>query len=89
MRPDTARSRSPFLSPVELEMTGEQEEEEEEEEEEEMRDWGEREGDGRAYIWTPTEVLNFTMLQWLPGPEAVRLFFPFPTYSSKGSWETP
>jgi hypothetical protein len=22
------------------------------------------------YTWTPTEVLNWTMLQWLPGPEA-------------------
>jgi hypothetical protein len=70
-RPDTARSRSPFLSPVEL---GEQEEEEEEDE---RREGGE---EGRAYTWTPTEVLNFVMLQWLPGPEAVRLFLPFPTW---------
>lgn len=30
------------------------------------------EKDGRNYIWSPTEILNFTMLQWLPGPEAVR-----------------
>ena len=30
-----------------------------------------QEGDGKSYTWSPTEVLNFTMLQWLPGPEAV------------------
>jgi hypothetical protein len=64
LQPDTARSRSPFLSPVELEMTREQDEDEEVTES--------REGDGRSHTWTPTEVLNFTMLQWLPGPEAVR-----------------
>jgi hypothetical protein len=23
----------------------------------------------RAYTWSPTEVLNWTMLHWLPGPE--------------------
>jgi len=31
----------------------------------------EEESDGKRYTWSPTEVLNFTMLQWLPGPEAV------------------
>ncbi|KAI8933104.1 hypothetical protein NX059_009747 [Plenodomus lindquistii] len=26
--------------------------------------------DGKGYTWSPTEILNFVMLQWLPGPEA-------------------
>lgn len=74
--PVTSRSRSPFLSPVELEM------------EESRRGSGEdevprtasteysppfspRESElnARIYTWSPTEVLNWTMLQWLPGPE--------------------
>jgi hypothetical protein len=75
----SSRSRSPFLSPVELEM---QLGDEEQEEQDELRSTstarpgdttgpGKVEGDGRSYTWSPTEVLNFTMLQWLPGPEAV------------------
>ncbi|KAF2646735.1 alpha/beta-hydrolase [Massarina eburnea CBS 473.64] len=54
LSPVTSRSRSPFLSPVELEMQHP------------------RESEAKAtdYMWTPTEVLNFAMLQWLPGPEA-------------------
>jgi hypothetical protein len=78
----SSRSRSPFLSPVELEMQGG---DEEQEEQDELRSTsterpgdttspGRAEGDGRSYTWSPTEVLNFTMLQWLPGPEAVRYF---------------
>jgi hypothetical protein len=77
----SSRSRSPFLSPVELEM---QRGDEEHEEQEELRSTstarpgdttspGRVDGDGRSYTWSPTEVLNFTMLQWLPGPEAVRV----------------
>jgi hypothetical protein len=72
MRPGTARSRSPFMSPVEL---GIWDEHDEEEENEGMRNWVGR--DGKRYTWTSTELLNFTMLQWLPGPEAVRLSFSF------------
>lgn len=79
-RPLSGRPRSPFLSPVELEM---------EQSDEEQAEAGEvpsafmaqrqgdspgakQEGEGKSYTWSPTEVLNFTMLQWLPGPEAVR-----------------
>lgn len=76
-RPFSARSRSPFLSPVELEM---QQGDEEQEDQEDVpsntglpqdRPPGKDAGDGKCYTWSPTEVLNFTMLQWLPGPEAV------------------
>ncbi|KAF2113852.1 Alpha/Beta hydrolase protein [Lophiotrema nucula] len=57
--PVTSRSRSPFLSPVELE----------------MRDSHHArtspDPDIRSmYTWSPTEVLNWVMIQWLPGPEA-------------------
>ncbi|KAF2851918.1 alpha/beta-hydrolase [Plenodomus tracheiphilus IPT5] len=27
-------------------------------------------GEVKGYTWSPTEILNFVMLQWLPGPEA-------------------
>ncbi|KAF1935396.1 alpha/beta-hydrolase, partial [Clathrospora elynae] len=64
------RERSPFLSPVEPEMRGEQEENDETETERERGVERGDEGSGRSYTWNPTEVLNFTMLQWLPGPEA-------------------
>ncbi|EMD92251.1 hypothetical protein COCHEDRAFT_1203262 [Bipolaris maydis C5] len=76
-RPFSGRPRSPFLSPVELEM---------QQSDEEQVEVGqvpsglmpqspnytarEEESDGKRYTWSPTEVLNFTMLQWLPGPEA-------------------
>ena len=30
----------------------------------------ESEFNARAYTWSPTEVLNWVMIQWLPGPEA-------------------
>ncbi|KAI4937677.1 hypothetical protein J4E85_000112 [Alternaria conjuncta] len=77
-RPLSSRPRSPFLSPVELEM---QRGEEEQEEEEDVPSTSTAQpggatspdrvdGDGKSYTWSPTEVLNFTMLQWLPGPEA-------------------
>jgi hypothetical protein len=79
LRPLSSRPRSPFLSPVELEMQRGEEEQEEEEvyststsQPGDVTSSGEVEGDGRSYTWSPTEVLNFTMLQWLPGPEAVR-----------------
>lgn len=76
-RPLSGRPRSPFLSPVELEM--EQSDEEQGEvtstsavEPQDYSSAIKQEGDGKSYTWSPTEVLNFTMLQWLPGPEAVR-----------------
>ncbi|ORX93519.1 Alpha/Beta hydrolase protein [Clohesyomyces aquaticus] len=48
------RPQSPFLSPAEIEMS------------ESQHGYNAR----RHYTWTPTEVLDWTMLQWLPGPEA-------------------
>ncbi|KAH7396353.1 Alpha/Beta hydrolase protein [Pyrenochaeta sp. MPI-SDFR-AT-0127] len=76
--PLTSRSRSPFLSPVELEM---QDSHYDQEEQNQSQSRGtdraqhpfkpqQSDMDARNYIWSPTEVLNFTMLQWLPGPEA-------------------
>ena len=78
MSPVTSRSRSPFLSPVELELHDHNEQ---------LRSTTaaatssdhpqpppfsprDSEHNARIYTWTPTEVLNWTMLQWLPGPEA-------------------
>ncbi|KAH7135060.1 Alpha/Beta hydrolase protein [Dendryphion nanum] len=59
-----ARAQSPFLSPSELEM----------QEVQEIRharsSRHESEIKAQSYTWTPTELLNWTMLQWLPGPEA-------------------
>ncbi|KAF1834099.1 alpha/beta-hydrolase [Decorospora gaudefroyi] len=68
-RPLSQRSRSPFLSPVELGMQDEQEDGDDEIPVG-SRAINSHNGDGRCYMWSPTEVLNFTMLQWLPGPEA-------------------
>lgn len=66
----TSRSRSPFLSPVELEMR-DVERGGMEMIEEEMMDMGEEEGvkdkERSGYMWTPTEMLSWTMMQWLPG----------------------
>jgi hypothetical protein len=81
--PLSSRSRSPFLSPVELEMHRSDDEQEEHAEiplgatarPQDPLSLATGEGDGRSYTWSPTEVLNFTMLQWLPGPEAVRCFY--------------
>ena len=78
--PLTSRSRSPFLSPVELER---QDADHEPSEQDRIYSGStarpqypfsplQSEMDARNYTWSPTEVLNFTMLQWLPGPEAVR-----------------
>ncbi|KAF1847948.1 alpha/beta-hydrolase [Cucurbitaria berberidis CBS 394.84] len=73
--PLTSRSRSPFLSPVELEM---RDDEHEHPERDRIHSGSteypfsprQSEIDAHNYTWSPTEVLNFTMLQWLPGPEA-------------------
>lgn len=68
----TSRSRSPFLSPVELEMQNANNEQEEEDRTQQPPiSPRQSENDARNYTWSPTEILNFTMLQWLPGPEAV------------------
>jgi hypothetical protein len=58
-----SRSRSPFLSPVEMEMQegvghGESASE---------RNVMEMEEEGRNHVWSQTEVLNWVMMQWLPG----------------------
>jgi hypothetical protein len=73
--PLSSRSRSPFLSPVELEMqdsnqgqsalrherihSGSTERPHQSPRQNEM--------EARNYTWTPTEILNWTMMQWLPG----------------------
>lgn len=76
--PITSRSRSPFLSPVELEMEEAQSAYEEDQIRSGSTERGpsppftprESEYNARSYTWSPTEVLNWTMLQWLPGPES-------------------
>lgn len=75
--PIASRSRSPFLSPSELEL-------QESEHASAMQEDGlgsaarhpelppsRRRADTNAshYTWSSTEILNWTMLQWLPGPE--------------------
>jgi hypothetical protein len=77
LSPITSRSRSPFLSPMELEMEDAQRTEVNNEARAISSDQPstpfnprEPEKNARSYIWSPTEVLNWTMLQWLPGPEA-------------------
>jgi hypothetical protein len=77
--PVTSRSRSPFLSPVELEMeevhgdagTGDQDEIQPGSTRQASPPSSRRDTElnARTYTWSPTEVLNWTMLQWLPGPE--------------------
>jgi hypothetical protein len=74
--PLTSRSRSPFLSPVELEM---QESNHVQSDEHNSPGYTDRphtaslrqnELESRNYTWTPTEILNWTMMQWLPGKSA-------------------
>jgi hypothetical protein len=71
--PLTSRSRSPFLSPVELEM-----QESNHVQSDERVHSGDvyqthrmstiqEEMETKNYTWTPTEILNWTMMQWLPG----------------------
>ncbi|KAF2685359.1 alpha/beta-hydrolase [Lentithecium fluviatile CBS 122367] len=72
--PVTSRSRSPFLSPSELELQDAHSAPDMEMQSAVQR--GEpvspRQSEANAshYTWSATEVLNWTMLQWLPGPEA-------------------
>lgn len=77
--PLASRSRSPFLSPIELEMQEQRsstshnnldiihEANESPEIPFSLRD---SEQHATSYSWSPTEILNWTMMQWLPGPEA-------------------
>jgi hypothetical protein len=74
--PLTSRSRSPFLSPVELEMQDSNHGQSQPGHERVQSDSTERahpmsprqsEMDARNYTWSPTEILNWTMMQWLPG----------------------
>jgi hypothetical protein len=66
--PLSSRSRSPFLSPVELEMQeGPRYERIHSGSTERVPERNLEEMDARNYVWTPTEVLNWVMMQWLPG----------------------
>jgi hypothetical protein len=74
--PLTSRSRSPFLSPVELEMQDSNHGQSQPGHERVQSDSTElahpmsprqSEMDARNYTWSPTEILNWTMMQWLPG----------------------
>jgi hypothetical protein len=69
----TSRSRSPFLSPSELELQDAQHArslESAAQPPELPVSPRKSETDASHYTWSPTEMLNWTMLQWLPGPEA-------------------
>jgi hypothetical protein len=73
--PLTSRSRSPFLSPVELEMQDQSSPRHERihsgsTERPYPVNSNENDAKARHYTWTPTEILNWTMMQWLPGPES-------------------
>jgi hypothetical protein len=74
--PLSSRSRSPFLSPTELEMQGSNTYPRHERihsgstERPHPTSPRQSEMETKNYIWTPTEILNWTMMQWLPGPES-------------------
>lgn len=75
--PTASRSRSPFLSPAELEMEMQSQTSPRHErihsgstERPHPTSPRQSELDTRNYIWSPTEILNWTMMQWLPGPES-------------------
>lgn len=77
--PATPRARSPFLSPVELGLQDSHRERQSQgneigsaptEDPEQPLSPRESEINARDYTWSTTEVLNWTMMQWLPGPEA-------------------
>lgn len=73
--PLSSRSRSPFLSPVELEMQDHSLPRHERihsgsTERPHPMSPRDKEMEARNYTWTPTEILNWTMMQWLPGPES-------------------
>ncbi|KAK7189782.1 alpha/beta-hydrolase [Paraphaeosphaeria sporulosa] len=80
LEPVTSRSRSPFLSPIELEQQDSQHDRASVETTfrdavpaqgvEQPSEPRESEANSGVYSWSATEVLNWTMMQWLPGPEA-------------------
>lgn len=87
--PPTSRSRSPFLSPSELELqdgrptntdNGIDQVSERREQPLSPQDTGNH---IRSYSWTPTEILNWTMLTWLPGPEASLRWLRRATFESR------
>jgi hypothetical protein len=74
--PLTSRSRSPFLSPIELEMQDSNQDQSNTnkripsgsaERPEHPMSPRQSEVEARNYTWSPTEILNWTMMQWLPG----------------------
>jgi hypothetical protein len=74
--PLTSRSRSPFLSPIELEMQHSNPDQSHTNERillgsaerpEHPMSPRQSEVEARNYTWSPTEILNWTMMQWLPG----------------------
>jgi hypothetical protein len=73
--PLSSRSRSPFLSPVELEMQDNSLPRHERihsgsTDRPYPMSPGGNDREAKNYTWTPTEILNWTMMQWLPGPES-------------------
>jgi hypothetical protein len=68
-----SRSMSPFLSPVEMEMEMERQEGVRHEESVPERNVGDMGQADRNYVWSPTEVLNWVMMQWLPGEFALHM----------------
>lgn len=62
-----ARPRSPFLDPGELEM---QDREYEAAGHERVRSDDTVKASSNGESWTPTDILNWTMMMWLPGAEA-------------------
>jgi hypothetical protein len=76
----SSKPQSPFLSPAELsEQTGQRSGKQSNEVELQMQEIPRSEmplsprhseTNQRDYAWTPTEILSWTMMQWLPGPEA-------------------
>lgn len=77
LEPVTSRSRSPFLSPAELEQQVSHQDRSSVETAfrtvtdtaaGETTSGPEEEAEFKNYSWSVTEVLNWTMMQWLPGP---------------------
>lgn len=77
LEPVTSRSRSPFLSPIELEQQESQYDRTSVETAfrtttvataENTVNTHQHDGGLEVYSWSATEVLNWTMMQWLPGP---------------------
>ncbi|KAJ4293409.1 hypothetical protein N0V90_008692 [Kalmusia sp. IMI 367209] len=81
LSPITSRSRSPFLSPIEIEQQDSHHDRSSQEtafratadgRAEQPLSPRESEVNSKNYSWSATEVLNWTMMQWLPGPRHQR-----------------